>query len=215
MASAQATNNASAILGTASSVADDRRVGVHVHHGPVAAASGERFVATARAALAAMHDAGVAPRFLNLGGAWHAIADLPAALAEVRAAVPAEIELIIEPGRALSEHAGFACGRVTLARELDDRALRVTDLSRICHLRWSHVELVGAAPRPGRGRRVLIVGPTCFEEDVIGEWLIEDELACRAYDVGTRVVVRNVTGYAIAWNVGFHGNPSADVVVVE
>jgi len=57
-----------------------------------------------------------------------------------------------------------------VARSVDDRPLRVLDLSRICHLRWSQVELVGAAPRPGEGHRVLLVGPTCYEEDVIGEW---------------------------------------------
>jgi len=188
--------------------AGDRPVGLHVHHGPVAATAGERFVATAVAALAAAAAADLVPRFLDLGGAWHAVPDLAAALAEVRAAVPSEVELLIEPGRALVGESGFACGRVVAARELDDRALRVVDLSRICHLRWSQVELVGAAPRPGAGRDVAIVGPTCFEDDVIGEWRLEDELA-----VGDRVIVRHVTGYAVAWNTGFHGIPPADVVV--
>jgi diaminopimelate decarboxylase len=186
-----------------------RPVGLHVHHGPVTAVSSERFVATARALLATAAAAELAPRFMNLGGAWHAIADLDLALREVRDAVPRDIEVIVEPGRALSDGAGFACGRVTVARELDDRALRVVDLSRICHLRWSHVELVGAAPRANLGRHVLIAGPTCFEDDVIGEWIVEDELP-----IGARVTVRHVTGYAIAWNTGFHGVPPADVVVV-
>ena len=56
----------------------------------------------------------------------------------------------------------------------------------------------------------MLAGPTCFEEDVIGEWLVEDELA-----VGSRVIVRNVSGYAVAWNCGFHGVPAADVVITE
>lgn len=189
--------------------AGGRPVGLHVHHGPITATSGERFIATARAVLAAAADAELAPCFVNLGGAWHAIADLVAVLHEVRAAVPRKIEIIVEPGRALAEGAGFACGRVTVARELDDRSLRVVDVSRICHLRWSHVELVGAAPRPGHGRDVLIAGPTCFEDDVIGQWIVEDELP-----TGARVIVRHVTGYAIAWNIGFHGVPPAVVAVV-
>jgi diaminopimelate decarboxylase len=186
-----------------------RPVGLHVHHGPVTATAGERFIATARAVLASAAEAELSPRFINLGGAWHGLVDLEAALREVRAAVPREIELIIEPGRALGEDAGFACGRVVVARELDDRSLRVTDLSRICHLRWSQLELVGVAPRPGMGRKVVLVGPTCFEDDVLGEWVVEDELAA-----GARVIVRHVTGYAVAWNTGFHGVPPADVVVV-
>ena len=189
-------------------LASGRRVGLHVHHGAVTATSPERFLATAHAALAIARDAELEPAFLNLGGAWHGLADLAAAFAQLRAAFPA-LELIVEPGRALVDEAGFACGRVTLARALDDRALRVLDLSRICHLRWSQIELVGAAPRAGLGSKHLLVGPTCFEDDVLGEWTTEEALA-----VGSRVILRHVTGYAVAWNTGFHGVPPADVLVV-
>jgi diaminopimelate decarboxylase len=185
-----------------------RPVGLHVHHGAIAATSGERFVATARAALAAAAEADLAPSFLDLGGAWHAVADLAAALRDVRAAVPRAIELVIEPGRLVTEGAGFACGRVTAARELDDRALRVVDLSRICHLRWSTIDLV-ARPPAGGGRVVLFAGPTCYEEDVLGEWTVADR-----FDLGDRVVVRDVSGYAVGWNHGFGGLPPAEVVLV-
>jgi diaminopimelate decarboxylase len=183
-----------------------RPVGLHVHHGAVAATGAERFVATARTALEAAAAAGLTPRFLDLGGAWHAIADLPGALRELRAAVPPELELIIEPGRALATGAGFACGRVTLARELADRPLRVVDLSRLCHLRWSHVELIGRSPV--HARSTLFVGPTCFEDDTLGEWTVEPPPA------GARIAVRNVSGYAVAWNTGFGGVPPAEVVFV-
>ena len=186
--------------------ATGRPIGLHVHHGPVAATSGERYVATALAALAAAADAGFTPRFLDVGGAWHAVADIPAALAELRAAVP-DLELIVEPGRAIATGAGFACGRVVVARELDDRAMRVVDLSRICHLRWSQVELVASAPEPESP--LLFVGPTCFEEDVLGEWPVDPS----RFAAGARVVLRNVTGYAVAWNTGFGGVPPADVVL--
>jgi diaminopimelate decarboxylase len=183
-----------------------RPIGLHVHHGPVAATSGERYVATALAALGAAADAGFTPRFLDVGGAWHAVADIPAALAELRAAVPG-LELVVEPGRAIANGAGFACGRVVVARELDDRAIRVVDLSRICHLRWSQVELVASAPEPEAP--LLFVGPTCFEEDVLGEWPIDPA----RFAAGARVVLRNVTGYAVAWNTGFGGIPPANVVI--
>jgi diaminopimelate decarboxylase len=181
-----------------------RRIGLHVHHGPVVATSAERFIATARAAieLAAME-----PAFIDLGGAWHGIADLAAAFAEIRAALPRSIELIVEPGRAYAAGVGFACGLVQSARSVGDRELRVVDLSRTCHLRWSAVELVARAPRPGLGRRVLVVGPTCYEEDVLGEWTIEPA------DLDTRVIVRDVSGYALAWNTGFGGVAPADVIV--
>ena len=184
-----------------------RHVGLHVHHGEVAATGAERFIATARAALDAAAEAGLAPRFLDVGGAWHAITDLPRALRELRAAVPAEVELIVEPGRALAAGAGFACGRVTAARELEDRPLRVVDLSRLCHLRWSHVELIGRSPQHA-ARPTLFVGPTCFEDDSLGEWTVEPP------PVGARVAVRNVSGYAVAWNTGFGGVPPADVMLI-
>ncbi|MFN0252117.1 MAG: hypothetical protein ACKV2T_34900 [Kofleriaceae bacterium] len=189
--------------------ASGRPIGLHVHHGPVSATSPERFVVTARAALGLARAAGIEPRFLDLGGAWHAIADLRDAFARIRAAIPG-IELIVEPGRAIAREAGFACGRVVVARELVDRALRVVDLSRNCHLRWSQVELVGNAPHAGTGRDTLVVGPTCYEDDVLGEWTV----APAALDEGARVVLRGVTGYAVAWNTSFGGVPAADVVLV-
>ncbi|HWU88604.1 MAG TPA: hypothetical protein VN253_15145, partial [Kofleriaceae bacterium] len=133
--------------------------------------------------------------------------DLPLALRELRAAVPPDLELLIEPGRAVAADAGFACGRVTLARELADRPLRVVDLSRLCHLRWSHIELIGRSPSPG-ARSTLFVGPTCFEDDSLGEWTVDPP------PVGARIAVRNVSGYAVAWNTGFGGVPPADVVFV-
>jgi diaminopimelate decarboxylase len=180
------------------------RWGLHVHHGPVTATTADRFLATAHAALALVDRE---PAFLNLGGAWHGIADLPAAFATLRAAIPRTIELVIEPGRTFAAGAGFACGLVTASRSLGDRELRVIDLSRACHLRWSPVELVAPAPHPGRGRATLIVGPTCYEEDTLGEWTVDP------LHVAERVIVRDVPGYALAWNTGFAGIPPADLIV--
>ena len=181
-----------------------RPIGLHVHHGPVVATSAARFLATAHAAIEL---AQIDPAFVDLGGAWHGVPDLGGALVEIRAGVPRSIELLIEPGRLYAAGAGFACGIVQARRSLGDRELRVVDLSRTCHLRWSPIELVAPAPRPGEGRRVLIAGPTCFEEDVIGEWTTDP-----AY-VDRRVIVRDVPGYALAWNTGFGGVPPADVIV--
>ena len=185
-----------------------RRLGLHVHHGPVTAGSGERFASTVRDALA--RAAGLEIAFLDVGGAWHGVADVGAAIATVRAAVPASIELIVEPGRAIAREAGFAVGRVVAARELADRMLRIVDLSRLGHLRWSPIELVGAAPHAGTGRNVLVVGPTCSEDDVVGEWTITPALLA----VGERFIVRGVTGYAVAWNTPFGGVPAADIRIV-
>jgi diaminopimelate decarboxylase len=197
-----------AAIGELARAAAGRPLGLHVHHGSVAATTGERFAATAHAALAAARDAGIEPRFVDLGGAWHAVADLPAALAHVRAGLGG-VELIVEPGRRAADGAGFACGRVAVARALDDRQLCVLELSRICHLRWSQPELVAPPPRTGHGRVTLFVGPTCYEDDALGEWTVEPA----QFAAGARAVLRNVTGYAVAWNTGFAGIPPADVIL--
>ena len=198
-------------IGELARAAHPRPVGLHLHHGPVAATTSERFLATARAGIAAAAAAGVEPRFINLGGAWHAVADLPTTLAAIRAALPPPLEILIEPGRIIAEGAGFACGPIAVARELDDRALRVLELSRICHLRWSQPALVAPPPRTGAGRATLFVGPTCYEEDVLGEWIVEPA----RFPAGGRAVLRNITGYALAWNIGFAGVAPADVVMLD
>ncbi|NVB80407.1 MAG: hypothetical protein HOV81_18590 [Kofleriaceae bacterium] len=185
--------------------AGDRRVGIHVHHGPITATTAERFIATARAALALVD---TPPAFIDLGGAWHGIADLHAAFAEVRRALE-DLEILVEPGRLYADGAGFAHGRVLARRELPDRILQVVELSRICHLRWSQVDLLARAPHPGEGAKVQLVGPTCYEEDVIGEWTVDPS------QVADRVVLRNVSGYALAWNTSFGGVPAADVIFAE
>jgi len=181
-----------------------RPIGLHIHHGPVTATSAERFIASAQAALEL---AGFEPAFIDLGGAWHGIDDLAGAFAAARAAIPCE--LIIEPGRLFALDAGFACGRIWSARDLGDRELRVCDLSRVAHLRWSQPELVGYPPHAGTGRNVLFVGPTCYEEDVLGEWIVDPSHV----PPEQRVVLRDITGYAVSWNTGFGGVPPADVVL--
>jgi diaminopimelate decarboxylase len=188
--------------------AGTRPVGIHLHHGPVTATTAERFIATARAALAMFAAADREPAFLNLGGAWHGIDDLPAAFAQLRTALPG-LELFVEPGRTYTADAGFASGRVLATRELPDRILSTVELSRACHLRWSQPELVAPPPRADARRKVMLVGPTCYEEDVIGEWIVDPA------HVATRVTLRNITGYAVAWNTGFGGIAPADVVLVE
>jgi diaminopimelate decarboxylase len=169
----------------------------------VVATSAERFVASARALLDA---ADFPPAFLDLGGAWHGVPDLARAFAALRAELA--LELLVEPGRVLALGAGFATGRVCVARRAGDRELRVVELSRIAHLRWSAIELVAPPPSAG-GRSTLFVGPTCFEEDALGEWIVASD-----YAPDERVVFAGATGYAVAWNTGFGGVPPADVALV-
>ena len=213
-----------ALRDAAATSAPARRIGLHVHHGPVTATSAERFIASARAAIGLVREAGIEPAFIDLGGAWHGIgiANIADAFARIRSEIDDAIlsknadststqrfEILVEPGRLFVEDAGFAVGPTTSVRDLGDRLLVTTALSRICHLRWSQVELVAKAPHPGAGVKAVVVGPTCYEEDLIGEWVVEPS------EIAKRVVVRNVSGYAAAWNKSFGGVPEADVVFVD
>jgi diaminopimelate decarboxylase len=188
------------------------RTGVHVHSAGVVPTSPARWAAIAAAVVAAAGRAGLEPAFVDLGGGWHGVAgELVAALAAVRAAVPRGIELVIEPGRLFSRDAGYAVGDVVAARRLADRELRVVSLSRIAHLRWSPIELIARAPRPGHATKLTVAGPTCFEDDVLGDWSVD---AAAVPEVGARLVWSGVTGYSAAWNRGFAGVPEATITVV-
>ena len=186
--------------------AGDARVGIHAHSAGVIATSPARWDALAHA----MMNLPFTPAFINLGGSWHGVAnDIDACLAAVRTHVPTNIEIRLEPGRLFSLDAGFAIGHVTQARDLADRALRTTTLSRLCHLRWSTVSLCERAPPPTRGHKLHLVGATCFEDDVIGEFVVENEFA-----VGHAFILAGVTGYAAAWNHSFSGVAAAELSFV-
>ncbi|MEZ4366221.1 MAG: hypothetical protein R2939_08015 [Kofleriaceae bacterium] len=191
-------------------------VGVHAHGAGVVYTSPRAWGRLAAAVAALLDEVALAPAFVDLGGGWHGVADeLDASLAAVRQALP-EVELRLEPGRLWTLGAGFAVGHVRAARELDDRSLRVVSLSRLCHLRWSPVRLLAPPPPPGTGRKVMLVGPTCFEDDDVGQWTLgpgPDGGAPLA--VGQPVVLADVVGYALAWNTGFAGVAPAEVVVLD
>lgn len=57
---------------------------------------------------------------------------------------------------------------------------------------------------------MLFVGPTCYEEDVLGEWIVDPSYVSSEQ----RIVLRDIIGYVVSWNTGFGGVPFADVVLV-
>jgi len=219
------------LIADIAAAAPGRVIGAHIHHGGVAATAPARPVEIARAAISAVGDAGVRLEWLNLGGGLHALGDrLGETLTAVRHAVPAMVELVVEPGRLFAAGAGHAVGHVRVAREIAGRSVRVLDLSRACHLRWQRVRPVagwlpdgsgwaplsgGIPPAPGEVHKVLFTGPTCYEEDVIGEWKLGPDRAGRLWPEGARLALAGVDGYALAWNSGFGGVPAAAVVLVE
>jgi diaminopimelate decarboxylase len=208
-------DGAAEVLAAIAAAAPGRVRAVHVHHGALVATSPARVVATARAAVQAARDAGIALEALDLGGGLHGVAgQLEACFAALRAAIPAAIEVIVEPGRLFALGAGFAVGRIRVARDVGELRVRVVDLSRSCHLRWTQLHLVAPAPRPGEARRVSFVGPTCYEDDVLGDWRVGPGPDGAIFPEGSQLVLGGVTGYSLAWNTGFGGLPPAHVMFV-
>ncbi len=202
--------------------APDRVRALHVHGGPLLTAP-IRVAERARAACAAAAAAGLALEQLDLGGSLHGFAlDRPTsgqstladAFAAARAAVPAAVRLLFEPGRLWTEGAGFAAGRVLASRSGGDRLACVLELSRLAHLRWCTPRLVAPPPRTGAPRLgVELWGASCCEDDRIDDAWVPTEHA-PALAVGQRVVLAGVSGYAAAWNRSFAGVPAARVITV-
>lgn len=200
--------------------ATGRTVGLHAHSAGVARTSPAAWAALVHALRAQAAAAALTPIHLNLGGGWHGVLDtddelagFAACCAAIRAAA-GELPVRLEPGRALTTGGVWGLGHVRAARDLHDRALRVTSLSRAGHLRWSPVRLIAPPPPPGRGVKVHLVGPTCFEDDVVGEWIVAPDATGAVLPVGTPVLLGDVSGYAVAWNTSFAGVPAAEVLVV-
>ncbi|HUQ07152.1 MAG TPA: hypothetical protein VM261_31895 [Kofleriaceae bacterium] len=194
---------------------------LHVHGGPLAT-SPSTIAVRARRACEAASAAGIALEQLDLGGSLHGFALAHAtsgqslladAFAAARAAVPAHVRVLFEPGRLWTEGAGFACGRILAARDLP-REVRVLELSRLCHLRWSTPKLVAPPPRAGEPRvAVTLLGATCCEDDLIGDARVPPEFLAQL-EPGARVLLAGVTGYAAGWNRAFAGVPAARIVTV-
>ena len=188
----------------------DRRFGALHHHrpGPRTAEDLLRSGATLMR-MALPHSL----RYLNLGGAIEQLSldEIALVLAALRRFVPPETRLLLEPGSFWFAGAGYALCKVVSVEPLASEVHRiVVDLSQDLHLEWSKACLLAANGLPPG--RVLVVGPTCHEADVIGAFEIPaaadpDGLPCG------HLLLGGVEGYSAAWNSAFNGIGLARVVI--
>jgi diaminopimelate decarboxylase len=196
--------------------AGHRFVGFHLHHG-FGGNAAPAYVHLARGAVELAAKLGVRLEVLDLGGGLHGIpeAELPQALAEIRAEVPAETELWFEPGTLLDAGAGAALARVESAQLRGDTLVCTLDLSAVWHLRWSNPVPLHAAPSGAGARRVLFFGPTCSEHDFLGAFALPARPGREPLAAGDRIAFAGVSGYSVSCNAGFNGIPPARVVLLE
>jgi diaminopimelate decarboxylase len=136
---------------------------------------------------------------------------------EIRRVLPATTTLFFEPGRPLTEKAGFALGRIEAVAARAEHIDLVVDLSAECHLRWTDPMLIVPSAHGENGTaRVRIVGPTCAESDVLGIYRIPTPVAgCVPYRRGDILMFGDVVGYSACWNIGFNGRPPASVAFID
>lgn len=155
-------------------------------------------------------------QYLNLGGGMRGMTDdrVQDLLSELRRIVPNTIRLYFEPGELWSADCGFALCRVLDVMSIGSQdSLRVVvDISRDCHLRWCDPTLVVRMESVTRSQDVLIVGPTCHEDDIIGLFNVpyptDHSADIRRGDI---LLLSDINGYAVAWNKSFNGIGKAHV----
>ena len=193
-----------------------RFAGLHCHlaHGTNRADTFERMLDRLVAIAAA---ARLEINSLNLGGGLHNLPDraLLELVQRLSARAPVRVQLVFEPGRYWFRDAGFAIARVLDVRPWHGDFLVEVDLSADCHLRWSHVGLLGHDGH-AEGARVLVhvFGGTCHEGDRIGSFELPGEApSVPPLRPGALITLSNVSGYAGAWNTSFNGVAPAKVLL--
>ncbi len=161
---------------------------------------------------------GAPPRYINLGGGWHAMAenDMDDILREARAKFPQPTNILIEPGRLYGEDSGFATGVIVNQSEGRDGIRLTLNLSGRCHLHWSTARLLHTVkPKPRKLCRALFFGASCYEADTIGSYLLpfhNDFYGESGLSVGKHVVFSGISTYSAAWNTSFNGIAKANVI---
>lgn len=192
-------------------------MGFHVHHG-----SERNAVSTYRSIVEGLkiltQQACFRPLLINLGGGWHGMnkEEISSILMEARDAFPTPCSIVLEPGRWYAVNTGFAVSTIVNQAASGSTFKFVVNISRECHLKWSRVNLVYTmVPRARRFCEVQIYGPSCYEGDMIGSFLLpysEDFYQESGFSLGAQVIFSGVSQYSVGWNTSFNGIQKAEIV---
>lgn len=188
--------------------------GIHFHYGSEKN-SAQDYLAMTKAALALTQEAGLALPRLNLGGGLHCL-DLALLVEELSLFLqknsPSTL-LYFEPGRLLSENAGYAVGKILRKKVQPEREVITLDLSSLCHLNWSSPQLILTSlhRRPSMAQKMSFYGPSCYEGDLLGHYE-KSSAPLPQLELGDLVFFKNISGYAHALNRSFNGVEAASTV---
>ena len=159
----------------------------------------------------------VEPAFINLGGGWRKLTPekTGALLTQPRKAFSSRCSIFMEPGHWYARDTGFAVCSVVKQVQSGDTINDTVNLSQHGHLRWTKMKLIiPIEPRPREAQRGQFFGASCFEGDLIGNFIVpfhSDFSHQAGLTPGQQVVFSNVNCYSIAWNESFNGIAQANV----
>jgi diaminopimelate decarboxylase len=146
-------------------------------------------------------------RTLNVGGGWGKtrFEGLKFTLQTLRKTLPPYVELIVEPGRLVSDNAGYLISPGEVFAHHSEPQLRL-QASKTCHFEWCSPSLIfglGRQRKPVRPTKsaelVNVFGATSFEGDRIYPASIKPVTGRHAWVFG------GVSGYSFALNRSFNG----------
>ena len=158
-------------------------------------------------------EAGIAPRFVDCGGALPAscddasgpaLSDLSDAVQWTSSRFPALQEIWIENGRFVTEQATALAVRVIDAKDRDECRYLICDGGRTNHALAADVRphpILVLPKRRGPERLTTVCGPTCMSDDRLGRWMLPASV-----DIGDIVVWMDAGAYHLPWETRFsHG----------
>ncbi len=190
--------------------------GFHVHHGSETNRL-TTFQSMIKGLASLARELPAEPTFINLGGGWSELTpeEIGNLLTQARKTFPLPCSILMEPGHWYSKDTGFAVCTVVNQMQSIDTINYTVNISQRAHLRWSDVKLiVPIVSQPRKVQQVQFFGPSCFEGDLIGNFMVpyhSDFSHESGLIPGQQVVFSNVNCYSAAWNASFNGVARAKV----
>jgi diaminopimelate decarboxylase len=155
---------------------------------------------------------GFSPQIINLGGGLsnYTSAEVRKLFKQARNIFRNTPHIFFEPGRLFHNNSGYACGKI-LSSKPGTRPILTTNLSKECHLKWSNQNLLFLEFSHSASSVLTtfdVVGPTCYEKDIIGTFRTRIPAPDKKAAYG-RIIFSGINGYSVAWNTSFNGIPKA------
>lgn len=151
---------------------------------------------------------------IDFGGGFGVLSNdhkqLEAALVAMRdLSCELKAEMIIEPGKAIAARCGYLVASVLATKERVGRQIVVIDSSSFNLGQMERRQLAMSSKKGETREPSLVIGPTCFEGDIWGEFVLP-RLA-----PGDRLMFSNMGAYTTSIAASLHGLPEPQQIVLK